>query len=117
MSGPGGSGWPLGDPPPGTAAGVRSALVRLAVTRGRVAQAMSAAVAAGEPVRDLEGLAHEMLVSTDAEIRRVGALALGQLAPRGIDRERALRVLRGLLLDPSMGAVAGESLGQVLNHG
>jgi len=92
-------------------------MVRLAVTRGRVSQAMAAAVAAGGPAGELEGLAHEMLVSTDAEIRRVGATALGQLAPRGIDRERALRALRGLLLDPSMGAVAGEALGMVLNYG
>ncbi|MEV0647059.1 hypothetical protein AB0I28_17510 [Phytomonospora sp. NPDC050363] len=95
---------------------MRSALVRLAVTRGRVAQAMAAAVEAGEPVGELEGLAHEMLVATDAEVRRVGAVALGRLAPRGVDRERALRVLRGLLLDPVMGGAAGEALSQVLNH-
>lgn len=107
-----------GDPPPGTPTGVRTALVRLAVARGRVAQTMAAAVRAGEARPELEGLAYEMLASSDAEVRRVGAVSLGHLARvyGGIDRQRALDALRGLMLDPVMGDAAGEALGDVLNH-
>ncbi|GLZ78752.1 hypothetical protein Afil01_35590 [Actinorhabdospora filicis] len=96
--------------------GVRSALVRLAVARGRVGQVMGAAIAAGGGYAELEALSLEMIAGADPEIRRVGAWALGQLAVRhgGLDRDRVLTALRRCLLDPVAGDAANEAMGVVL---
>lgn len=103
------------EPVAATPAGVRSALVRLAVARGRVGQVMGAAIAAGAAPGELESLALEMLAGSDPEIRRLGAWSLGRLAlVHRVDRERALVVLRRCLLDPVAGDAASEAMGVIL---